>query len=183
MRSRLRSAAERFGHCPNELRKRQHRRHRARKSCRRWCAGNDGFALGYGNDDRHARGRAADRRNLRARRRGVPGADRDGGECAGARACQPALGRGVRACRGAYPDRRMRRAGILRRRVEARRHAGRRLQGDARDARRDGRALRRPRPASGRAGGVLVRAGERGRHHLPAGRDRGAGQDRACTTA
>ena len=40
-------------------------------------------------------------------------------------------------------------------------------------------ALRGPRAASGRAGGVLVRAGERGRHDLPAGRDRGAGQDRA----
>ncbi len=52
-----------------------------------------------------------------------------------------------------------------------------------RHARRDGVALRGPHAASGRAGGVLVRAGERGRHHLPAGRDRGAGQDRARATA
>ena len=37
--------------------------------------------------------------------------------------------------------------------------------------------------ASGGAGGVLVRAGERSRHHLPAGRDRGAGADRARATA
>ena len=29
-------------------------------------AGNDGFAMGYGNDDVTARGRAADRRDLRA---------------------------------------------------------------------------------------------------------------------
>ena len=35
-------------------------------------------------------------------------------------------------------------------------------------------ALRGPHAASGGAGGVLVRAGERGRHDLPAGRDRGA---------
>ena len=93
------------------------------------AAGNDGFAHGLRQRRRHPRGRAADRRDVRARRRGVPGADRHGGECAGARACQPALGRGVCACRGAHPDRRMRRAGILRRRPQACRHAGRRLQG------------------------------------------------------
>ena len=64
-------------------------------------------------------GRAAFRRDFRARGRGLSGADRHGGERARARASDAALGRGAVPCGVACRDRRMRRAGVLRRRHQA----------------------------------------------------------------
>ena len=56
---------------------------------------NTGYALGYGNDDWTQARRAELRGNVREGRRGLPGADRHGRECA--RDCAPlaALGRGA----------------------------------------------------------------------------------------
>ncbi len=77
-------------------------------------------------------------------------------------------GGGVRACRGAYPYRRMRRAGIFRRRPQACRHAGHRLQGDAGNAGHTVVALPGPPPHQVVPAAFSFAQGERGRHDLPA---------------
>ena len=82
---------------------------------------NAGAALAYGQDAWTSGGSSAICRAVRARGRGVPGGDRHRRQCAGARASDAAMGRGAVPCRVAYRDRRMRRAGIFRRRHQARR--------------------------------------------------------------
>ena len=117
-RSRLRIYAghpERWGH---EFRQRQRGRHRAGNPRRDRARQRRRRARLRQRRLDQAR-RAALCRDLRARGRGVPGADRDGRECAGARASDAALGRGAVPRRVAHRDRRMRRAGVLRRRHQA----------------------------------------------------------------
>ena len=144
---------------------------------------NEGAALGYGADPWTAARRAALRRDFRARRRGVPGADRDRGQCAGACTSRAAVGRRALSRRVAYRDRRMRRAGVLRRRPQARRARRPRPQDRAGHARRarSRRSVRRP--ASRERVRALAHAGDRSRHHLSAGRDRRARRDRARARA
>ena len=86
---------------------------------------NTGYALGYGNDDWTKRVEQRFAEIFEQRGRGVSGADRHGRECAGARAPFAALGRGAVPRGVARRDRRMRRAGIFRRRHQADRAAGR----------------------------------------------------------
>ena len=107
---------------------------------------NTGYALGYGNDDWTKRVEQRFAEIFEKRGRGLSGADRHGRECARARASVAALGRGAVPCRVARRDRRMRRAGILRRRHQADRPAGRGSQ----DLRRD---LARARSTAAQWGG------------------------------
>ena len=83
-----------------------------------------GFALGYGQDDLTRRVEQRLSELVRARRGGVTGTDRHRRECTGTGAMAPALGGGALPRRVAHHDRRMRRAGILRRRAEAGRLPG-----------------------------------------------------------
>ena len=132
-----------------------------------FVAGNDGFAMGYGNDDAT---RAVERRIGEIFEHDVAMFLVPTGTAANALALahvSAAVGRGVLPCRGAHHHRRMRRAGILRRRAQACRHAGRRLQGGAGDTEKRARSYE-GRAAPGHAGGALVaQASEAGTIYRP----------------
>ena len=144
---------------------------------------NRGFAPGYGNDDwTHAR-RAASVGDFRARRRGVSGADRHGGQCARSGAGFAAVGRRV------LP----RQSHIATDECGAPEFFGGGLKlvglpGDGGKIALDDAAggacrLWRPQSASGDRLGALAHPGERSRHHLSHRRNRGARRDSACTLA
>ncbi len=142
---------------------------------------NTGYALGYGNDDctKRVEQRFADIFEKDVAVFLVPT-----GTVANALALahlHAALGRGAVPCGFAHRDRRMRCAGVLRRRHQADRPERRGRQDFRRHIARGARARRVGRAASRHARSVLsLSQATRERHDLSRRRDHGTCRDRAC---
>ena len=142
------------------------------------CQRRGGARLWPGSMDQA--GRAPVRGGFRARGRGLSGRDRDRRQCACARPFGAALGRGAVPRRIPCCNRRMRRAGILRRRDQAHRACGRGRQDRAADLAPCPRCRAMGRPASRQPRGVVAVAGHRSRDDLSCRRNPQPCRYRAC---
>jgi hypothetical protein len=103
---------------------------------------------------------------VRTRGRGISGHHRHGGQCIGSCASVTAMGGRAMPHRGSCHCPRMRRAGILRRRIAAAWDRGRRRQAATRRRRGGARPALRPSPAPNCARCAVAHAGERMRHRV-----------------